>query len=151
MKLQVGDKAPDFEVCDDQENKISLKDLQGKKIILYFYPKDDTPGCTREACSFRDNLDSFKKQNVVILGVSKDTVTSHQKFKDKYDLTFPLLSDETGEICKKYDVLSEKNMFGKKYVGINRVTFLINAEGKIEKIWQNVKVEGHTEELLGAI
>src|SRR3990167_8460107 len=99
MKLQVGDKAPDFEVYDDQENKISLKNLRGKKIILYFYPKDDTPGCTREACSFRDNLDSFKK----------------------------------------------------KYVGINRVTFLIDAEGKIEKIWQNVKVEGHAEELLGAI
>lgn len=149
--LNVGDKAPNFELSDDQGKTISLKDLQGKKIVLYFYPKDDTPGCTSEACDFRDNLTQFHKKNAVVLGVSKDNVKSHQKFKNKYDLTFPLLADEGGKICESYGVLVEKSMFGKKYMGINRVTFLIDEQGIIEKIWPKVKVAGHAEQVLAQI
>ncbi|MBI5448610.1 MAG: thioredoxin-dependent thiol peroxidase [Gammaproteobacteria bacterium] len=149
--LKVGDKAPDFQVVDEQGQAISLSGLKGKKVILYFYPKDDTPGCTREACAFRDDLSQFQNKNAIVLGVSKDSARSHQKFKDKYDLTFPLLVDEEGKICSAYGALSEKNMFGKKYWGVDRITFLIDEEGVIEKIWEKVSVSDHAKEILKMI
>ncbi len=149
--LEVGDSAPQFTVLDDSGNPFVLSDLKGKQVVLYFYPKDDTPGCTREACDFRDNIAAFKKQGAVILGVSKDSERAHQKFKDKYDLTFPLLVDEAGKLCEAYGVLGEKSMFGKKYQGVNRITFLIDEKGIIKKIWHKVKVDGHVAEVLKSL
>lgn len=146
--LKIGDKAPDFSLDSDEGRKISLKDLQGKKVVLYFYPKDDTPGCTKEACSFTENFDRIKKSGAVVLGVSADSVESHKKFKTKYGLNFPLLSDPEREVIKKYDVWKEKNMYGKKSMGVERTTFVIDESGKIGHIFPRVKVEGHTEEVL---
>lgn len=146
--LKIGDKAPDFSLDSDEGRKISLKDLQGKKVVLYFYPKDDTPGCTKEACSFTENFDRIKKSGAVVLGVSADSVESHKKFKIKYGLNFPLLSDPEREVIKKYDVWKEKNMYGKKSMGVERTTFVIDESGKIGHIFPRVKVEGHTEEVL---
>lgn len=148
MSLNVGDKAPGFNLKDEQGHLVKLSDLQGKKVILYFYPKDDTPGCTREACDFTEKLTAIKDRHAIVLGVSKDSEKAHQKFKEKYDLSFPLLVDEEGKLCEAYGVLGEKSMFGKKYFGINRTTFLIDQEGRIEKIWKNVKVDGHVDEIL---
>ena len=146
--LEIGDKAPDFSLQDDQDNTVSLKNLIGKKVVLYFYPKDATPRCTREACDFRDGLENFKKKNTVILGVSKDNIASHKKFKEKYHLTFPLLADQDGKICKAYGVLSEIKMFGKVILKvIKRTTFLIDETGQIQKIWKNVSVSGHVDEI----
>ena len=125
-----------------------MKDYRGKKVILYFYPKDDTPGCTKEACSFRDELKKFEKANAVILGVSSDNLDSHQKFIDRYNLSFPLLSDTDTKVSQTYGTYKLKNMYGKEYWGIERTTFLIDERGKIEKIFPKVKVEGHSEELL---
>lgn len=146
--LKPGDKAPDFSLISDTGEKFSLKDLKGKKVILYFYPKDDTSGCTKEACSFRDNIKVIQKKNAVVIGVSKDNTASHQKFKKKYDLPFTLLSDESLDMIKSYDVWKEKSMYGKKYMGIERTTFIIDEKGKIQDIFNKVKVEGHTEEIL---
>lgn len=146
--LKENDIAPDFTVVDDQNNKVSLKDFRNKKVVLYFYPKDDTPGCTVEACSFRDNLPDFSKLNVEVLGVSKDDVNNHTKFKNKYQLNFRLLADTNGDVCNAYGVLAEKSMFGKKYMGIVRSTFLIDEKGKIVKIWRNVKVDEHIDNIL---
>ena len=146
--LNIGDKAPNFSLPSTDGSIVSLKDLRGKKIVLYFYPKDDTPGCTKESCSFRDNLAHVKKKGAVIYGVSADSVKSHQKFTDKYDLTFPLLSDETKEMIKAYGVWQQKSFMGKKYMGIERTTFIIDEEGRIANIFPNVKVLGHTEEVL---
>ena len=146
--LNTGDKAPEFSLKSDEGKKVSLKDLKGKKVILYFYPKDDTSGCTAEACSFRDNIKIFQKKNTVVIGVSKDDTKSHQKFKKKYDLPFTLLSDENVDMLKKYDVWKEKSMYGRKYMGIVRTTFVIDEKGKIQEIFNNVKVEGHTKEIL---
>lgn len=149
--LKIGDKAPAFTLISDSGVKVSLKDLKGKKVILYFYPKDDTSGCTKEACSFRDNIKVIEKKNAVVIGVSKDNTKSHQKFKLKYDLPFTLLSDENLEMLKDYDVWKEKSMYGKKYMGIERTTYIIDEKGKIADIFNKVKVDGHTEEILAKL
>lgn len=149
--LSEGDKAPEVSLPDDQGNQVSLADFKGKKVVLYFYPKDDTPGCTTEAKDFRDLKAEFDASGAVILGVSKDSVKKHDKFKCKYELSFPLLSDEEGDVCERYGVWVEKNMYGKKYMGIQRATFLINASGVIEKIWPKVSVTGHAEEVLSVV
>jgi thioredoxin-dependent peroxiredoxin len=146
--LKEGSKAPSFTLESDEGKKISLKDFLGKKVVLYFYPKDDTPGCTKEACSFTENLSSVTKAGAVVLGVSADSVASHKKFKEKYGLTFPLLSDPDREVIEKYEVWKEKNMYGKKSMGIERTTFVIDPEGKIAHIFSRVKVDGHTQEVL---
>ena len=146
--LKVGEKAPTFTLVDDSGKKVSLKDFKGKKVVLYFYPKDLTPGCTVEACDFRDISALLKKKKAVVLGVSKDSVTLHGKFRDKHELNFPLLSDEDGKVCEAYGVWQEKSMYGKKYMGIARTTFIIGTTGKIENIFEKVKVKGHTEEVL---
>jgi peroxiredoxin Q/BCP len=149
--LKVGDKAPDFTLISDEGKNISLKDFYGKKVILYFYPKDDTEACTEEACSFRDNVKVIEKKNTVVLGVSKDNTKSHVKFKKKYDLPFTLLSDENRDMLEAYGVWKEKSMFGKKYMGIIRTTFLINEKGVIENIWEKVSVKGHVEEIISKL
>ena len=146
--LKIGDKAPDFSLISDEGKNVSLKDLKGKKIVLYFYPKDDTSGCTAEACSFRDNIKVIEKKNAVVIGVSKDNTSSHQKFKKKYSLPFTLLSDENLDMLKDYEVWKEKSMYGKKYMGIERTTYIIDEKGKIQYIFNKVKVQGHTEEIL---
>ena len=150
MSLTVNAPAPDFTATLDDGSTITLSSLKGKKVILYFYPKDDTPGCTTESCSFRDNLPNFTKGNALVYGVSKDSVKSHVKFREKYGLTFPLISDESTEICQRYGVWTEKSMMGKKYMGIERTTFLIDENGVITRIWNKVKVDGHVEEVLAA-
>lgn len=146
--VKEGQKAPDFRLQETTGKEVSLKDLKGKKVVLYFYPKDDTPGCTREACDLRDNFAAFKKKNAVIYGVSRDSIDSHTKFKTKYNLPFPLLSDPEHKLAESYGAWGEKNMYGKKTMGIIRSTFVIDEEGKIEKIYKNVKVDGHAEKLL---
>src|SRR5579872_1579357 len=151
MTLKIGDEAPDFTTLSDQDQPISLKSLRGKKVILYFYPKDNTPGCTREACDFRDDLKKFEANDTVILGVSKDSPAKHRKFKEKYDLPFPLLADETGDICQAYGVINKKSLFGNTFLGIQRSTFLIDEKGIIRNIWRKVKVTGHVEQILNEI
>ncbi len=147
---ELGKKAPAFTMPTDGGGKVSLKDLKGQKVVLYFYPKDDTPGCTKEACGFRDALPDFTKVDAVIIGVSKDTVAKHDKFKEKYDLPFTLASDEDGKVCEAYGTWVEKSMYGRKYMGIERSTFLIDGAGVIRGIWRKVKVKGHVEEVLEA-
>lgn len=151
MKPEIGLQAPDFNLPADSGMNISLQDLKGKPVILYFYPKDDTSGCTAQACQFRDILPDFSGVNAAILGVSRDGIKSHQKFRDKYSLNFPLLADESGEICQKYGVWVEKSMYGRKYFGIERTTFLIDAAGIIRQVWSKVKVPGHAEAVLKAL
>lgn len=142
------ENAPEFNLKDQDGQLHRLSEYKGKYIVLYFYPKDMTPGCTKEACDFRDSIDEFKKLNAVVLGISKDNEKSHQKFADKHKLNFPLLIDDNAEVCKLYGVLKEKSMFGRKYMGIVRTTFLIDPDGKIVKKWDKVKVLGHNEEVL---
>ena len=149
--IEEGKKAPAFTLPDSDGNKVSLKDFKGKKVVLYFYPKDNTSGCTKEACSFRDNLPDFKKLDAVILGVSPDSQKSHQKFRDKYELPFTLLSDEDKTVLEKYGVWQEKKMYGKSYMGVVRTTYVIDEDGKILKVFPKVKVDGHTEEVLKVI
>lgn len=149
-ELQPGDKAPDFTMPTDGNGTVSLSDYKGRKLVLYFYPKDDTPGCTTESCGFRDSIKAFEKIGAAIIGVSKDSVKSHDKFKKKYDLNFPLGSDEDGKVCEAYGVWQEKSMYGKKYMGIARSTFLIDEKGKIIQAWYNVKVPGHVDEVAAA-
>lgn len=151
MSVEAGKKAPDFSATTDGGGKVKLSDFKGKKIILYFYPKDDTPGCTKEACAFRDAKPNFSKAKAVVLGVSKDSVARHDKFRDKYDLNFPLLSDEDGKICEKYGTWIEKSLYGRKYMGIDRATFLIDGKGVVRQVWRKVKVPGHVEEVLAAL
>jgi glutamate-ammonia-ligase adenylyltransferase len=151
MSLQAGDLAPDFVMPTADGGTISLRDLRGRKTLLYFYPKDDTPGCTREACSFRDNLPDFSKLNVEVIGVSKDDGDSHRKFRDKYSLNFILATDTDGSVVNNYGVWKEKNNYGKVYWGIERTTYLIDENGKIEHIWPKVSVDGHTEEIMAAL
>lgn len=151
MTLAIGDKAPSFTLQSDQNQTVSLKDYLGQKVILYFYPKDNTPGCTREACDFRDHMPHFSEKNAVILGISKDTPQKHQKFKQKYTLPFTLLSDENGDVCVAYGVINEKSMFGRSFLGIQRSTFLIDEKGNISAIWRKVKVTGHTKQVFDEI
>ena len=151
MALKVGDKAPSFKLKNQDEKVISLADQKGKTIVLYFYPKDDTSGCTREACNFRDEFPKFGKMKAEIIGVSADSVESHKKFAEKYNLPFNLLSDEKKEVVEKYGVWKEKNMYGKKYMGIERTTFIIDPSGKISNIFPKVKVEEHNKEVMEAL
>jgi thioredoxin-dependent peroxiredoxin len=146
--LKAGDKAPDFKVESDNGETLSLKELKGMKVLLYFYPKDNTSGCTKEACDFRDSIKSFQKKNTLVIGVSKDSVASHLKFREKFEIPFILLSDENAKMLEAYGVWKEKSMYGRKYMGIERTTFLINEKGIIEKVWNKVKVPGHVEEIL---
>ncbi|MDJ0760812.1 MAG: peroxiredoxin [Woeseiaceae bacterium] len=140
----------DFKAAATGDKTISLKELRGKNVVIYFYPKDATPGCTLEGQDFRDLHPKFKRANTVILGVSKDSIASHEKFKAKQNFPFDLLSDPDEKLCKKFDVIKEKNMYGKKYMGIERSTFLIDADGKLRNEWRKVKVKGHAEEVLEA-
>jgi peroxiredoxin Q/BCP len=150
-ELKVGEKAPDFTLPTGDGGKLSLKNLKGKKVILYFYPKDDTSGCTKEACSFRDNLKSIEKKGAVVVGVSTDSPESHVRFAEKYGLPFVLASDEAKEIVKKYGVWKKNSMYGREYMGTERTTFVIDEKGTISHIFRKVKVDGHTEELLSLI
>jgi peroxiredoxin Q/BCP len=149
--LKEGDKAPYFELESDNGQPLSLKDLSGQKFILYFYPKDNTPGCTKESCAFRDSISEFNNCGIKVIGVSRDSIKSHKNFIKKFNLNFPLLSDTDGKMCEDFGVWVEKSMYGKKYMGIERTTFLINENGIIQKIWQKVKVEGHVEDILATI
>ncbi len=149
--LKVGDEAPDFLLPNQTGHPVSLKKLKGKPIILYFYPKDDTPGCTKEACGFRDSMPSLSKTGAVVLGVSLDGAESHRKFIDKYGLPFSLLTDEDAAVSRAYGVYKEKNMYGKKFWGIERSTFVIDKTGTITAIFRKVKVDGHTEDVLTAL
>ena len=149
-KLKEGDKAPDFAVADAGGKMVRLKDLRGKKVVLYFYPKDDTPGCTKEACSFRDSFAAFKRRGIEVLGVSLDNEKSHQKFAQKYGLPFRLLADTERSVSEAYGTYGEKKFMGRTYMGNNRMTFLIDEKGKIKKIFSKVKPEDHAEEVLQA-
>jgi peroxiredoxin Q/BCP len=149
--ISEGKKAPDFKLQNQEGKTISLNEYKGKKVILYFYPKDDTPGCTKEACNFRDEFPKFGNIDAVILGVSPDSVASHKKFAEKYCLPFNLLSDEKKEVIENYGVWKQKNMLGKKYMGVERTTVVIDEEGKIKKIFPKVKVDGHNAEVLEAL
>jgi peroxiredoxin Q/BCP len=146
-----GDPAPDFRLPADDGKTDSLKDLRGRKVVLYFYPKDDTPGCTKEACSFRDNLSRVQSKGAIVLGVSKDDLASHAKFREKYSLSFPLLSDPEGKVLSAYGVWKEKNLYGKTFMGIERTTFVIDERGRIQKVFPRVKVDGHVDEVLAAL
>ena len=150
-RLSVGAKAPDFSLPDGNGGTVSLKQLKGKTVILYFYPKDNTSGCTKEACDFRDSIPVISKKGGVVVGVSTDSVISHKKFADKFGLPFPLASDEKKELVKKYGVWKEKSMYGRKYMGVERTTFVIDGRGIITHIFPKVKVAGHVEELLGLL
>jgi len=150
MSLSIGDKAPDFTLPTDGNGTLSLAALKGKKVILYFYPKDDTPGCTKEACGFRDALPDFSGTDAVVIGISKDSVARHDKFKRKYELPFTLAADEDGKVVEAYDSWVEKSLYGKKYMGIDRATFLIDGAGVIRGVWHKVKVDGHVAEVLAA-
>lgn len=149
MSLKVGDKLPSFK-GQTAEGPISANDLKGSNTIIYFYPKDDTPGCTIEACAFRDNLPKFKKMNAKVFGVSKDDLKSHAKFSEKFELPFTLISDEDGSICESFGTWVEKKNYGKTYMGIERATYLADDKGVIRQIWRNVKAAGHAEEVLEA-
>jgi thioredoxin-dependent peroxiredoxin len=151
LKLKEGDKAPDFTAATSGGRRISLSELKGKNVVLYFYPRDDTPGCTKEACAFRDAYAKFKKAGAVVFGVSTDTVKSHEKFTDKFKLPFDLISDEDKAIVEKYGVWGEKTFMGRKYMGTHRVTFLIAPDGRIKKIWTKVKPEEHADEVLAEL
>jgi thioredoxin-dependent peroxiredoxin len=145
--LKVGDKAPDFSLPDQTGKNVKLKDFKGKILVLYFYPKDNTSGCTKEACDFQDNLGVLRKQGVEVVGVSADSVTSHSKFAGKYGLQFPLLSDESKETLKAYNVWKQKSIYGKSYMGIERTTYIIDGKGTVAHIFPKVKVNGHVAEV----
>ena len=151
LKLKEGDQAPDFTAPTNGGGKVSLADFKGRHVVLYFYPRDDTPGCTKEACAFRDHFAAFKKKGAVVLGVSVDSVKSHDKFLDKFKLPFTLVADEDKKIVQAYGVWGEKSFMGRKYQGTHRVTFLIGSDGRIKKIWPQVKPEEHAEEVLAAL
>jgi len=151
ITLKEGDMAPEFTAATNAVGKVSLSDFKGKDVVLYFYPKDDTPGCTKEACGFRDNFAEFKKRGAVVLGVSTDSGKSHDKFVEKYKLPFLLLADEDKKIARAYGVWGEKSFMGRKYLGTLRVTFLIGPDGHIKKIWPQVKPDEHAAEVLAAL
>lgn len=148
--LEAGKKAPDFDMPTDGDGRVSLKSLKGRIVVLYFYPKDDTTGCTAEAQGFEEQRKAFEKLGAVIVGVSKDTIAKHDKFKKKYGLNFALASDEDGSVCERYGTWVEKSLYGRKYMGIERCTFLIDGTGKIARVWRKVKVAGHVAEVLAA-
>jgi peroxiredoxin Q/BCP len=150
-ELALGDRAPDFTLPSSSGKSVKLSDLRGRSVVLYFYPKDDTPGCTKEACAFRDNLPRFGEIDAVVLGVSKDSLDSHSNFIKKYGLNFTLLSDEDLKVNKLYGTWVEKENYGRKYWGTERSTFVIDKEGKIKKIFRKVKVDGHEKEVLDAL
>ena len=147
-ELKEGEVAPDFKAKSTDGKEVSLKDFRGKNVVLYFYPKDDTPGCTREACDFRDHVKLFSAKDTVVFGVSHDSLESHDKFRKKYSLPFPLLSDAEKKITASYGVYKEKSLYGRLFMGIERTTFVIGKDGKIKKIFPKVKVDGHIEEIL---
>jgi len=149
--LRVGAVAPPFSLTATDSSTVALSDFRGKQVVLYFYPKDDTPGCTKEACSFRDHLSRFTRRGTVVLGVSRDGVASHQRFTQKFRLPFPLLSDPDAAVCKAYGVFKQKSLYGRAYWGIERTTFLIDERGRIAKIFPKVKVDGHTDAILHAL
>ena len=149
--IEVGIKAPDFALKTDQGKQIKLGDYLGKPVVLYFYPKDDTPGCTKQACAFRDRKAELAALGTVVLGVSADSVESHVKFRDKYELNFPLLADTEHTVAEEYGAWREKNMYGKKSMGIQRSTFLIDLLGNVAKVWKRVQVEGHDNQVLQAV
>jgi peroxiredoxin Q/BCP len=151
MSLDIRDKAPEFELPGNTGQLYKLSNYLGHRVVVYFYPKDDTSGCTTQACGFRDTNPVFKAANTVLLGISRDSLPSHDKFILKYDLNFPLLSDEGGSVCAAYEVWTEKSMYGKKYFGIERSTFLIDEEGIIQHLWRKVSVPGHVEDVLRVI
>jgi len=150
-ELEIGHPAPDFSLSRDGGDTVTLSELRGKNVVLYFYPKDDTPGCTKEAIAFTGQVEEFAALDTVIFGISKDTVTKHEKFIAKHDLGVALLSDEEGAMCDAYGVWVEKSMYGKTYMGIERATYLIDKEGKIAQIWRKVKVPGHSDAVLEAV
>jgi peroxiredoxin Q/BCP len=149
--IKEGRKAPDFRLASSEGGELSLSDLRGKTVVLYFYPEDDTPGCTREACGFRDGQAAIKKRGALVLGVSGDSLLSHQKFKTKYKLNFPLLADTDRAVAKKYGAFGEKLMYGKKVQGMIRSTFVIDGEGVVRKVFPRVRVDGHQEQVLEAL
>jgi len=150
-KVSIGKKVSDFTLPATGEKDISLSGLKGKNVVIYFYPKDSTPGCTREGQDFRDNIRKFRARNTLVLGVSRDSIKSHENFKKKQGFSFDLLSDQEEKLCKQFDVIKEKNMYGKKFMGIERSTFLIDVEGILRVEWRKLKVDGHVEEVLAAI
>lgn len=149
--IEEGAKAPDFTLASDDGTKVKLSQFRGQPVVVYFYPKDDTPGCTREACAFRDGKKKLEKLGAVVLGISPDSTESHAKFRDKFDLNFPLLADVGHAVAEKYGAWREKTMYGKVSMGIQRSTFLIDAEGKVARVWKKVSVDGHDEQVYGAI
>lgn len=149
--VEEGSAAPAFTLAADDGTKAKLSDLKGSPVVLYFYPKDDTPGCTREACAFRDLKAELQKLGAKVIGISGDSVASHVKFRDKYSLNFPLLADPDHKVAEKYGAWREKNMYGKKSMGIVRSTFLIGPDGKVKKVWRSVKVDGHDQKVLEAL
>ena len=151
MSVELGGKAPDFALPTDGGGSVALSALAGKKVVLYFYPKDDTSGCTAEACGFRDAYPDYGGAGAVVIGISKDSVASHDKFKKKHDLPFILAADVDGEVCEKYGTWVEKSMYGRKYMGIERSTFLIGPDGKLKKIFRKVKPDGHAEKVYEAL
>lgn len=151
VDIKEGDKAPAFTMKTDGNGTVSLSKLKGQNVVLYFYPKDDTSGCTAEACDFRDNLPRFGKLDAVVIGVSRDSVESHDRFKKKHKLPYILASDEDGAVCNAYGTWVEKSMYGRKYMGIERATFLIDGKGIVRRVWRKVKVPGHVGEVLEAV
>jgi peroxiredoxin Q/BCP len=149
--VEEGARAPDFSLASDAGKTVKLSDLRGKPVVVYFYPRDDTPGCTREACAFRDRQDAIARTGAVVLGISPDSAESHRKFHDKFNLNFPLLADTDHRVAEQYGAWREKNSYGKKSMGIQRSTFVIDAEGRVAKVWRSVKVDGHDEQVLSAL
>ena len=149
--VEIGKKVPNFELPATGDKTIKLSDLKGKNVVLYFYPKDSTPGCTREGQDFRDNMQKFTRRNTVVLGVSRDSVKSHEKFKEKQGFNFDLLADPDEELCALFDVIKMKNMYGRQVRGIERSTFLIDADAKLRREWRKVKVDGHVDQVLDAL
>jgi peroxiredoxin Q/BCP len=149
--IEEGQPAPDFSLQDDHGKTVKLSALRGKPVVLYFYPKDDTPGCTKEACAFRDLKDGFAKRGAHVLGMSPDDVESHGKFRDKFSLNFPLLADLGHQVAERYGAWREKNMYGKVSMGVQRSTFVIDGEGKVRKVWKKVNVDGHDQQVLDAL
>lgn len=149
--IEESKKAPAFTLLDDEGKKVKLSDFSGAPLVIYFYPKDDTPGCTKEACNFRDRAKELNKLGAKVVGISPDTVESHVKFKKKFKLNFPLLADTDHAVAEKYGAWGEKSLYGRKFMGIQRSTYLIDAKGKVAKVWKNVRVDGHDEKVMEAI